>query len=167
MKNGWETKRLADIADKITDGSHNPPKGVSHSDYLMLSSKNVFDDDFHYEAPRYLTEKQFELEDRRTSISPGDVLLTIVGTIGRSAVVPCNAPKITLQRSVAVIRPKRNVIVPRFLMYSFIQRNAELNDQARGVAQKGIYLEALRDLVVPVPPALRTAADRGHPRRCV
>jgi len=152
MKKGWPIKRLAEISDKITDGSHNPPKGVPYSDYLMLSSKNVFDDDFHYEAPRYLTAEQFQQEDKRTGISPGDVLLTIVGTIGRSAVVPPEAPKITLQRSVAVIRPKRDIIEPRFLMYSFIRRNVELNDQARGVAQKGIYLEAIRELGVAVPP---------------
>ncbi len=37
-------------------------------------------------------------------------------------------------------------------MYSFINRNGELNEQARGVAQKGIYLEALRELDVAVPP---------------
>ncbi len=149
---GWPVTHLAAIADKITDGSHNPPKGVPQSDFLMLSSKNVFDDDFHYESPRYLTAEQFQQENKRTKIAPGDVLLTIVGTIGRSAVVPHDAPKITLQRSVAVIRPKQDVIIPRFLMYSFIRRNVELNEQARGVAQKGIYLEALRELEVEVPP---------------
>ena len=37
-------------------------------------------------------------------------------------------------------------------MYSFIQRNEELNAQARGVAQKGIYLETLRDMEVLLPP---------------
>ena len=28
--------RLGDICTKITDGSHNPPQGISHSEYLML-----------------------------------------------------------------------------------------------------------------------------------
>ena len=37
-------------------------------------------------------------------------------------------------------------------MYSFVERSEELNDQARGVAQKGIYLETLRQLDVPLPP---------------
>ena len=147
----WFKQSLASIAEKITDGSHNPPKGVIESDYLMLSSKNVFDDNFHYDQPRYLTEAQFQQENKRTGIVQGDVLLTIVGTVGRCAVVPPNGPKITLQRSVAVIRPITKIILPRFLMYSFICRNEELNDQARGVAQKGIYLETLRDLLVIFP----------------
>ncbi len=152
MKKGWQKQRLTSVTVKITDGSHNPPKGVAESDYLMLSSKNVFDDDLHYADPRYLTAEQYQLEDKRTGVVPDDVLLTIVGTIGRSAVVPSNAPQITLQRSVAVIRPNRQFIEPRFLMYSFIERCAELNEQARGVAQKGIYLESLRDLELMLPP---------------
>lgn len=152
MKDGWTTQRLASIAEKVTDGSHNPPKGVPVNQYLMLSSKNVFDDDLHYENPRYLTAEDFRQEDKRTGIVPNDVLLTIVGTVGRCAVVPLGAPNITLQRSVAVIRPRAELVSPRFLMYSLIERNAELNEQARGVAQKGIYLETLRELDVKLPP---------------
>jgi type I restriction enzyme S subunit len=140
-----------DVCEKITDGSHNPPKGVQSSNYLMLSSKNVFDDNLHFEDPRYLSESDFRIEDKRTGIKVGDVLLTIVGTIGRSAVVPPDTEKLTLQRSVAVIRPENGNICSRFLMYYFISHNDALNDQARGVAQKGIYLETLRDLPVEFP----------------
>ena len=152
MKDDWHKQCLADITVKITDGSHNPPKGVTESEFFMLSSKNVFDDDLHYANPRHLTAEQFQQEDKRTGIAPGDVLLTIVGTIGRSAVVPADAPRITLQRSVAVIRPKKQLIEPRFLMYSFIRSSDELNAQGRGVAQKGIYLETLRVLELLLPP---------------
>ncbi len=154
MKDDWHKQCLADITVKITDGSHNPPKGVTESEFFMLSSKNVFDDDLHYANPRHLTAEQFQQEDKRTGIVPGDVLLTIVGTIGRSAVVPADAPRITLQRSVAVIRPNKQLIEPRFLMYSFIRSSDELNAQGRGVAQKGIYLETLRvlELLLPPPP---------------
>ena len=37
----WEEKSLSEICFKITDGSHNPPKGIDFSEYLMISSKNV------------------------------------------------------------------------------------------------------------------------------
>ena len=152
MRKDWQTQRLADVCEKITDGSHNPPKGVECSNYLMLSSKNVFDDNLHFEDPRYLSESDFRLEDKRTGIKVGDVLLTIVGTIGRSAVIPPHTKKLALQRSVAVIRPEKESLSPRFLMYFFISHNDVLNDQSRGVAQKGIYLETLRDLPVDFPP---------------
>jgi hypothetical protein len=56
-----------------------------------------------------------------------------------------------LLRSIAVILSITRIIEYRVLMYSFIVRNEELNDQAHCVAQKGIYLEALRDLAVMFP----------------
>lgn len=98
--------KLKEICNGITDGSHNPPPGGEMSDFPMISSKNISDDCITTDDPRYLTKAQFEIENKRTSIVPGDVLMTIVGTVGRTAVVPENAPNITLQRSVAVLHPK-------------------------------------------------------------
>ena len=151
MTSNWAAKPLLQLSLRISDGSHNPPKGIEFSDFLMLSSKNVFDDRITLDSPRYLSAKDFSAEDRRTAIAPGDVLLTIVGTIGRTAVVPAGLGALTLQRSVAVIRPDPCSMDSRFLMYALINSNDTLNSQARGVAQKGIYLEVLRDFRIPHP----------------
>lgn len=151
MKQGWEIKTLGAICLKITDGSHNPPKGVLKSDYLMLSSKNIYDDYLHYDDPRYLTKGEFERENKRTEIKTNDVLLTIVGTIGRVAVVPSNHKNITLQRSVAVLKVKQNVVDSRFLMFSLRNLLKVLTNESRGVAQKGIYLNQLRNIELEIP----------------
>jgi len=145
-------ERLSNLCLTITDGSHNPPKGIDFSEYLMFSSKNIDNDKITYESPRYLTKEDFELENRRTQVTPRDVLLTIVGTIGRCAVVPAEIPNICLQRSVAVLKPNHNKILSRFLMYSLMSMLEYLNLRARGVAQKGIYLETIRDLEILLPP---------------
>ena len=109
--------RLGDICYKITDGSHNPPSGVPISEFLMLSSKNIHDGFITYDDPRYLSRENFEIENKRTQINPGDILMTIVGTVGRVTVVPENTNNICFQRSVAVIKPKKEIVLPRFLMY--------------------------------------------------
>lgn len=150
-----EIYKLSELCLKITDGSHNPPEGIPHSDYLMLSSKNIFDDEINFDNPRYLSKEMFEKENKRTEISEGDVLLTIVGTIGRVAVVPDDIAKFTLQRSVAVLKPKMDVITPRFLMYTLQSMLDVLTAGARGVAQKGIYLKQLADLQISVPPLIK------------
>ncbi|KLP57145.1 restriction endonuclease [Enterobacter genomosp. O] len=121
----------------------------------MLSSKNIFDDEINFDNPRYLSKEMFEKENKRTEISEGDVLLTIVGTIGRVAVVPDDIAKFTLQRSVAVLKPKMDVITPRFLMYTLQSMLDVLTAGARGVAQKGIYLKQLADLQISVPPLIK------------
>ena len=94
--------RLSEICNRITDGSHNPPKGVNNSDFLMISSKNIFDDKITLDEPRYLTEQDFIIEHNRTQIKSGDILLTIVGTVGRVAVFDDKIGEVTFQSSVAV-----------------------------------------------------------------
>ena len=143
--------RLGDVCAKITDGSHNPPQGISCSEYLMLSSKNIYDDDISFDDPRYLSKENYETENKRTQISAGDILLTIVGTVGRAAVVSKTEKKICLQRSVAVIKPKQELIDSRFLMYQLQSMRTHLEQEARGVAQKGIYLRQVENLQIKVP----------------
>lgn len=150
MKQGWEIKKLGEVCEKLTDGSHNPPKGILHSNYVMLSSQNVYNDKLVLDDVRFLHEDDFLREDKRTCVREGDVLLTIVGTIGRSAVFTQNI-NVTLQRSVAVLRPHINII-SRFLMYCLIGKNTLLNEEAHGIAQKGIYLKQLAQIPIPVPP---------------
>ena len=152
MKAGWRSVELGTVCEKITDGSHNPAKGVDFSDFLMLSSKNVFEDRITLDKPRYLTQSDFEAEDRRTSVQAGDVLLTIVGTVGRSAVVGSELPRFTLQRSVAVLKPNRAFVDSRFLMFALQSILKDLLGGARGVAQKGVYLSSLRTMLITLPP---------------
>ena len=143
--------RLGDICTRITDGSHNPPQGISHSEYLMLSSKNIYDDEITLDDPRFLSAENYETENKRTQISTGDILLTIVGTVGRAAVVPNSIKNICLQRSVAVIKPKSDLVDSRFLMYQLQSMRTQLEQEARGVAQKGIYLRQVENLQIKVP----------------
>ena len=126
-------------------------KGVNENEFIMLSSKNVFDNAINFKNPRYLKEEDYFRENKRTDVIRGDVLLTIVGTIGRTAVVNTDI-KFTLQRSVAVLKPKIEILDSYFLMYS-LQKNVKfLMDNAKGAAQKGIYLKSVRQLeIVNIP----------------
>ena len=144
--------RLGDICIQITDGSHNPPMGVEQSNYLMLSSKNIDDDHITFNDPRYLSQEDFEAENKRTNIKPNDLLITIVGTIGRVAIVPNSLTEFCVQRSVAVLKPKPEMVYNRFLMYYLQNMRPYLEQESRGVAQKGIYLKQLSNLSIILPP---------------
>jgi len=143
--------KIKDICTSVTDGSHNPPQGIEKSEYMMLSSKNIFDDEITFDEPRFLSQKDFEREHKRTNIAVGDVLLTIVGTVGRTAVVDEDMPAFALQRSVAVLHPKNDVCLPRFLMYALRGKRTYIENRAKGVAQKGIYLKEVSDIDIYIP----------------
>ena len=76
MKTTYSMVKLNSVCKSISDGSHNPPKGIDNSEYYMISSKNIIDDKITLEDPRYLTEKDFLTENKRTNVSAGDILMT-------------------------------------------------------------------------------------------
>lgn len=144
---------LSELTDKITDGSHNPPTGIAENQgYMMLSSQNIINNSINYDNVRYLKKEDFEKENRRTDLQKGDVLLTIVGTVGRTAIMT-EESNIVLQRSVAVIKPNKEInsayLVGALNSESVIN---QLNKGAKGVAQKGIYLNDLKKIIIKVPP---------------
>ncbi|MBU0663399.1 MAG: restriction endonuclease subunit S [Proteobacteria bacterium] len=147
----WESLVLKEVVSKLVDGSHNPPS-KKESGFPMLSARNIENNQIVFDNFRFISEDDFEKEHARTRIEPGDVLLTIVGTIGRSAVVPTGLKDFALQRSVAVLTP--NGVLPKYLMYQlqapFIQRHFIKN--ARGTAQKGVYLKTLGQTPIRVAP---------------
>ena len=149
---GWAWEFLKNLTSKLTDGSHNPPKD-NGSGYPMLSGQNIGAGTIDYANPsRYVDEQGFLIENSRTSVQEGDVLLTIVGSIGRSAVVRDNAPKFVLQRSVAVLTPIQVVSDYLPILFSSISVQNFFESEGKGTAQKGIYLGQLAKLPIPVPP---------------
>jgi len=101
---GWKIAPLRQVVSKLVDGSHTPPEKQERG-RPMLSARNIENNQIVLDDFRYIDEKEFKREHARTRIAPGDVLLTIVGSIGRSAVVPDGFQDFTLQRSVAVLTP--------------------------------------------------------------
>ncbi|MCC4104242.1 restriction endonuclease subunit S [Serratia ureilytica] len=145
----WEWEKLGNICSKLTDGSHNPPKD-NGSGYPMLSSQNIQNGLIDFDNPsRYVCEDDFIKENGRTLVKKDDILLTIVGSLGRSAVVNDNT-KFSLQRSVAVLTTGLH---SSYLSDYFKSMTAQLYfiENGKGTAQKGIYLGQLSQMLVPVP----------------
>jgi len=149
LPDGWEWEKLGNICSKLTDGSHNPPKD-NGSGYPMLSSQNIQNGLIDFDnLSRYICEDDFIKENGRTLVKKDDVLLTIVGSLGRSAVVNDNT-KFALQRSVAVLTTG---LYSSYLSDYFKSMTAQLYfiENGKGTAQKGIYLGQLSQMLVPVP----------------
>ena len=148
----WKVESIGDVCSFITDGSHNPPKGISQSEYFMLSSRDIQDGHLVVDNPRFLSKNDFEIENKRTKLQLNDVLLTTVGTIGRTAIYRGVPEKVTFQRSVSILRPMREKITPQYLKYFFDSITHVLTSESRGVAQQGIYLNQLKRIKVSYPP---------------
>lgn len=119
----------------------------------MLSARNIQRRSILFDDYRLISEEDFVLEHKRTYVQPKDVLLTIVGTIGRVAVVPDGGQEFALQRSVAVLKPS-SVVIPTYLAYALESPRVQQHflDTAKGTAQKGVYLKALGEMELELAP---------------
>jgi len=150
LPESWVWTRLSDIAEKIVDGSHNPPPKQAMG-IPMLSAQNILNNEIVFSKCRYISENDYREETGRALIEANDVLLTIVGTIGRSAVVKESMPKFAVQRSVAVIKSS---VKAEYLSFQFQSPfySSYFMKNAKGTAQKGIYLNQLEKLPIVLAP---------------
>jgi type I restriction enzyme S subunit len=148
----WNVLTLNEITGFIKDGTHTPPKRVK-TGVPLLSAQNIIDGRIvRLDEDTYITEEEYKKIHNKYEIQKNDVLLTIVGTIGNSAIVDIDY-KFSLQRSVAIIRPNSQKIKPWFLHFllqsELLQR--QLLGHTKYTTQGGIYLKELNQLKIPIP----------------
>ena len=144
--------KLEDICLQITDGKHGDCENQENSGYYFVSVKDIDDGIIDYSNARQITKSDFEDTDKRTKLENEDILITNSGTIGKFVFV--NSPlsrKTTFQKSVAIIKPNKNKIIPKFLYYYLISEKRRLIEYAGGTTQKNLLLRDIRNFEVDVP----------------
>lgn len=148
----WISIKLGHYLTSLKDGTHGTHERVNEGPYL-LSAKNVQDDELIYsDLDSKITEEEFLAINKNGSFKFGDVLLTIVGTIGRCAIYPKHEEKVAFQRSVATLRPVKKVY-NRYLMYSLQADSSQkqLLSKAKQSAQLGVYLSDVATMKIAIP----------------
>lgn len=143
---------LSEVCEFIKDGTHGSPERT-RTGVPVLSAEHVNDGRLSFLTSRFTTDQELKVFRKRLHPLPGDVLLTIVGTIGRTAVLR-NTEPFLFQRSVCVLRPCANLLDSDYLRYALGSDaiKKQLNRETRQVAQAGIYLESLNEIEVSLPP---------------
>ena len=105
-------------------------------------------------------------EFQRTIVRPGDVVLSVVGTIGTVLVVPEALDGINLSRALARLLPNRDLL-PQWLVWIFSSDNFTrfVDLVCVGSAQRVLNMDDLRSFRAPFPPieeqtAIATFLDR-------
>jgi len=145
---------LQDISHLITDGKHGDCKDEDGSGFYFVSCKDVRDGWIDYSGARQIKEADYLDTHRRTQLETNDIVITNSGTIGRMALVP-NAPetnRTTFQKSVAIVKPNQEKVVPQWLYYSLMANRDVLIGWSGGTAQKNLLLRDMRAFNVDVPP---------------
>ncbi|MGE3535797.1 MAG: restriction endonuclease subunit S [Candidatus Tectimicrobiota bacterium] len=123
-------------------------------DVAVLGIDNAVQNRFAWGERRFITnEKYRELESYR--IYPGDVIVTIMGTIGRSAVIPDDIPIAINTKHLAAITLNKKIANPLFVSYSIHSSPFILNQfksKNRGAIMSGLNLGLIKETKLKRPP---------------
>lgn len=147
----WEQRKLGDLLILLKDGSHGTHKNTDEGVYL-LSAKNIKNGRINIMSDdRIISWDDYNVIHKNYELQIGDILLTIVGSIGETAIFNLKT-KVTFQRSVAFLRPNSNL--NNGFLYTLINTDRFQNQlQTKQVvsAQPGIYLGDLATIDITYP----------------
>ncbi len=148
----WNATLLKRSLKEIKDGTHGSFKRPEEGKPL-LSAKNVQSDKIDIsESESVISEEDYNSIIKNGYPKKNDLLLTIVGTIGRAYVYDLDYP-LAFQRSVAFLRFKKDNNI-RFYYYQ-VQSSLfldQLFSLAKTSAQSGVYLSDIKGSIALIPP---------------
>jgi type I restriction enzyme S subunit len=120
--------KISELSKNVTDGEHASVIDDLNGEYFLLSNKNIKDGKILYDnTDRKINKQTFESINRRTKLSKGDVVISTVGSIGRTAIIRDNNLKYDFQRSVGIIKTDPNKLLPEYLHYYLLSSNDKCN----------------------------------------
>jgi type I restriction enzyme S subunit len=132
---------------------------LKHSEFVdegvaVLGIDNAVQNRFAWDERRFITQQKYKKLTRYT-VRPHDVIVTIMGTTGRSAVVPADIPLAITTKHLATITLNRGVAEPEFVAQA-IHRHpailAQIQQANRGAIMSGLNLGLIKSLIVRLPP---------------
>ncbi|MEE1097531.1 MAG: restriction endonuclease subunit S [Bacteroidales bacterium] len=146
-----EYKKLGEVCEFIKDGTHGSYNNVEDG-YPLLSAKDINNGVISIPQDcRRISKEDYDSIYKKYKLLKGDVLITIVGSIGRTAIVG-DGIEVAFQRSVGILRPL-NIVLSSYLFYALQTSSSQKKLAARTSksAQGGVYLGELSKIEIPIP----------------
>ena len=153
----WPYCTIADVSNDMRTGPFG--SALHHDEFVdsgvfVLGIDNAVENKFSYNRMRYITAEKYR-ELKRYTVYPGDVIITIMGTVGRSAVIPADMPKAINTKHLACITPNAKMVNAQFLSCAFQVHpdiRAQLQKQCKGAIMDGLNLTIIKGLSFHIPP---------------
>lgn len=161
LKSTYPRERLGNLLAGKTDAMRSGPFGsaMKHNEFvpdgnLVIGIANVQQNWFDPVRKWMITDHKYQ-QMLRYAVEPGDVLITIMGTIGRTCVVPEDIGRAITSKHVYRIRFPKERVVPEYVSH-ILNFDHEVRFQLYGTATGGVMpglnSTKLKNLEICIPP---------------
>jgi len=150
----WQRVSIESVSKVVTKGTtptsigyNFAQKGIPFLRVNNIQNNRIETDDVLF------IDKETDDVLSRSKIQPMDVLLSIAGTIGRSAVVPKNAPAMNCNQALAIIRTQ-DKLCPYYFAYWLNSEDAirQISGSKVTGTIANLSLSCIKSLEIPLPP---------------
>ena len=158
LPESWKWVRIRDISLLVTKGTTPRGGNVAYTDkgvgFLRAENVNGLTT-LNLSNLKFVSEKAHQNELKRSVLEDGDILVTIAGTLGRTAVVQSTDLPLNANQAISIVRmifKSENM-----LKYAVFALNANtiqqiLLRQTKQTAIPNLTLEIVGNCIIPLPP---------------
>ena len=152
-EHSWDIVKLENVCNKITDGVHSKP-AYTNIGIPFISVKDITTKKLLFEDCKFISEDDHYKYIKRCNPEYNDILYTKVGaTYGRAAIVDTTKP-FSLYVSVALLKPKKELINPLFLKAVLNTKyvKTQADKRIKGIGVPDLHLIEIKNFAIPLPP---------------
>lgn len=135
----------------VRDGTHDSPKKSDHG-YPLVTSKNLTSGRLDLTDTYLISPKDYEEVNKRSNVNKGDILLTMIGTLGIPCLVSTNDVNFAI-KNVGLFRTSETPQLKNYFFELLKSKGMQqfLDSRAAGTTQKYLSLKVLRNIFFIIP----------------
>lgn len=150
----WKNVTLGSLSKFITSGSRDWAQYYSEMGSKFIRMTNLSRDriDLLLDDLRYVDVSSNSSDGRRTSLIPGDILMSITAELGKIGLIPDGFGEAYINQHTALIRLNEGVN-PRFIaqLLGTKRQNKKINKLNDAGAKAGLNLPTIKSLEISIP----------------